>query len=257
MTGSIEFDHDDGAARLTLSNPGKRNAISADMWRELLRVAGEVADDPAIRCVIVEGADGTFSAGADIAGFDTGRSGSGAGAYDDLLEDALAALEAMPKPVIAAVAGPCMGAGAALAAACDFRVAEEAAFFAVPPARLGIGYDPRGVARLVRVFGDAATRELLFLGERMTADRAHQIGAVHKLATQGEVRLAADALAGIIAARAPLTIAAAKAALSEIAGRYRPSEEILRFAEIANQSADYAEGRAAFAEKRPPRFVGK
>lgn len=257
MTGSIGFERDGGTARLTLSNPGKRNAISADMWRELARIAHDVAGDRTVRCLIIEGAEGTFSAGADIAGFDTSRSGASANTYDDVLEEALAALETMATPVIAAIAGPCMGAGAALACACDFRIAEEAAFFAVPPARLGIGYDPRGVARLVRVFGDGATRELLFLGDRMTADRAYQLGAVHRLATQGEVRLAADAFAETIQARAPLTIAAAKAALSEIGGSYRPSEEALKLTEVANQSADYAEGRAAFAEKRPPRFVGR
>lgn len=256
MSGSITIQRDGPIARVTLSNPDKRNAISAPMWKALQAFASEIAPDRTCRAVIVAGEGSTFSAGADISGFEAGRSGSGALAYDDLVEDALRALEAAPQTTIAAIAGPCMGAGASLAAACDFRAAEESAFFAVPAARLGLGYDPRGIARFVRVFGEPAVRELLFLAERMPAPRAHQVGAVHRLAAQGGVLAVADSLAAIAISRAPLTIAAAKAALAEIDGRYEPSAEIRRVADVADLSADYAEGRAAFAAKRPPEFIG-
>lgn len=256
MSGTIEIAREGPVARVTLVNPGKRNAISAPMWTALTAFASETAPDRSCRAVVVAGADGTFSAGADIGGFEAGRSGAGALAYDDLVEEAARALEAMPQVTIAAIAGPCMGAGATLAAACDFRVAEEGAFFAVPAARLGLGYDPRGIARFVRVFGDPGTRELLLLADRMAAGRAFELGAVHRLAEAGAALSAAAGLADVAASRAPLTLAAAKGALSEIAGRYQPSQAVRDLVDRADQSADYAEGRAAFAAKRSPSFTG-
>jgi enoyl-CoA hydratase/carnithine racemase len=257
MSGTLDIRRDGAVACATLSNPAKRNALSAGMLEALKAFATEVSADRSVRAVIVAGEGETFSAGADIGGFDTAGGGSRAAHYDPLLEDALRALEAMPQPTIAAIAGPCMGAGAALAAACDFRVAEESAFFAIPAARLGLGYDPRGMSRIVRVFGDPAARELFLLAERISAARAHQLGAVHRLANEGGVMRVAETLAEVALARAPLTVAAAKAALAEAGGSYAPSPEIRGLAELADASADYAEGRAAFAEKRPPVFTGR
>lgn len=257
MSGRIDIRRDCPIARLTLSNPGKRNAISAPMWQALAAFARDTAPDRSCRVVVVAGDGDTFSAGADIAGFEAGRSGAGAHAYDDLVEDALRALEAMPQTTIAAVSGPCMGAGAALAAACDFRAAEARAFFAIPAARLGLGYDPRGIKRIVRIFGEPAAHELLQLADRMPAPRAYQLGAVQRLADDGAVLAAADDLAALAISRAPLTIAAAKAAIAEIGGGYEPSDPVRRLANACDLSADYVEGRAAFAAKRPPKFTGE
>lgn len=256
MSGTLDIRRDGQIAFVTLSNPARRNALSAGMLEALKAFAAETAPDRAVRAVVVAGEGATFSAGADIGGFDAPGAGSRAETYDPLLEQALAALEAMPQPTIAAIAGPCMGAGAALATACDFRVAEDSAFFAIPAARLGLGYDPRGVARIVRAFGDPAARELFLLAERISAPRAHQLGAVHRLANEGGVMAAAETLAEVTLTRAPLTIAAAKAALAEAGGAYEPSPRVRALSGAADASADYAEGRAAFAEKRPPVFTG-
>jgi len=138
MSGTLDIRRDGQIALVTLSNPAKRNALSATMLDTLRTFAAETAPDRAVRAVIICGEGTTFSAGADIGGFDAPGGGSRAANYDPLLEDTLAALEALPQPTIAAIAGPCMGAGTALAAACDFRVAEESAFFAIPAARLGL-----------------------------------------------------------------------------------------------------------------------
>ena len=106
-----------------------------------------------------------FSGGADISGFAEARSGTAnARAYDDLVEDACLAIEAMRCPSIALIHGPCVGAGASVAASCDMRIASAGSFFAVPAARLGLGYDPRGIKRFLRVFGQGATGEILFTG---------------------------------------------------------------------------------------------
>jgi enoyl-CoA hydratase len=244
-------------AHLTLSNPGRRNAISAAMWESLRGFADNAQHDASLRSVIISGDGGTFSAGADISGFEAGRSGASARHYDDLVEATLRAIEAMPQTVIAAVAGPCVGAGASLACACDFRIAEPGSFFTVPAARLGLGYDPRGIARFVRIFGEPATKEALLLAARIPAVRAHALGVVHRLSEPGQTLNEAQKMATQAAALAPLTQRAAKAALRGLGRGFEPSDDVLKLAAAADASLDYAEGRAAFAEKRPPNFSGR
>ena len=142
--------------------------------------ATDVSASKDVRVVVIRGdGDKAFSAGADIADFEIARSGAAnARAYDDLVEDTCQLIEAIARPTIAVIIGPCMGAGASLAASCDLRIAADNAFFAVPAARLGLGYDPRGIKRFLRVFGASATCELIFTAERLPAQRAYQLGTV-------------------------------------------------------------------------------
>ena len=257
--GDIRIDVVDGIATLRLASPARRNAMSTEMWHKLAAFAAEVPSRKDVRVVIIRG-DGEqmFSAGADISDFATARSGEGqARAYDDLVENTCRAIEAIPQPTIGLIFGGCMGAGSSVAASCDLRVAADDAFFAVPAAKLGLGYDPRGIVRFIRVFGAGATRQVLFTADRLPASRAHMLGAVHVLSPAGEVEARALALAKQMAGNAPLTIKAAKAAISAIT---TGNSELLALAEAfyaaADASADYAEGRKAFAEKRPPVFTG-
>lgn len=227
------------------------------MWETLRDFADGAQHDASLRAVVISGEGGIFSAGADISGFEAGRSGASARNYDDLVEITLRAIEAMPQTVIAAIAGHCIGAGASLACACDFRVAESESFFAVPAARLGLGYDPRGIARFVRIFGEPATKEALLLAGRIPAPRAFALGAVHRLAEAGKALGDAQSMAAEAAALAPLTQRAAKAALRDLARSFGPSDDVLKLTAAADASLDYAEGRAAFAEKRTPDFRGR
>lgn len=265
LSSHIAIEFREGTGRVRLVNPRRRNAISVGMWRDLQAFAGEVARRTDIHVVTVQGdGDSAFSAGADISGFDSGRAGvSQAREYDDLVEETCRAFEAMPQPSIALIRGLCIGAGASLAASCDLRVAADDAFFKVPAARLGLGYDPRGVQRFVRVFGAASTRILLYTAGRLDAVRAHALGAVHLLAPAAELEAVVATLAQDIAANAPLTVRAAKVAvraalLSGNSGDGTGGLGALAqaLAEAADGSADYVEGRRAFVEKRPPRFTG-
>lgn len=257
--GDIIIDIADGIATLRLANPARRNAISTVMWNKIGAFAQEVATRKDVRVVIIRGeGEDMFSAGADISDFATARSGeSNARAYDDLVENTCRAIEAIPQPTIGVIFGGCMGAGSSVAASCDMRIAAADAFFAVPAARLGLGYDPRGITRFIRVFGAGATRQVLFTADRLPASRAYELGAVHVLAPKAEVAALAAGLAQKIAGNAPLTIKAAKAAIRALTTNDTElMAEAERFYADADASADYAEGRLAFAEKRPPRFTG-
>lgn len=259
MAGSIAITVEDGIARLVLSNPERRNAISSGMWQALAAFATEAARRHDIRVAILRGEGAlAFSGGADISDFDAARSdASSAQSYDDIVESACAAIEALAFPTLALIHGACVGAGAALASSCDLRIAADDSFFAVPAARLGLGYDPRGLPRLLRVFGGQGTRQLFFTAERLAAARAHEMGAIDLLAPAGEVDAAADKLALRMAENAPLTLKAAKLSIRAAESAHGALlAEAKRATGAANASADYREGRLAFAEKRAPRFTG-
>ena len=188
--GDIAIDMAGGVATLRLRNPDRRNAVSSAMWRAIRVFAADVNASKDVRVVVIRGdGDKAFSAGADIADFEIARSGAAnARAYDDLVEDTCQLIEAIARPTLAVIIGPCMGAGASLAASCDLRIAADNAFFAVPAARLGLGYDPRGIKRFLRVFGASATCELIFTAERLPAQRAYQLGTVSALVADGGYR---------------------------------------------------------------------
>lgn len=246
-------------ATATLSNPNRRNAISAAMWREIEAFAVSVSADDDVRVVVFRGDGDVFSAGADIAGFDDDRAGPDAArAYDDQLEEACRAVEAIRQPTVARLEAAVVGAGAALALACDLRVAAENAFFMVPAARLGLGYDPRGVARLARVMGDPTARWMLLTAGRLPVQRAFAAGVVHEVVPGEELDEAMERLTARLADNAPLTLSAAKVALRAALPGAGPElvEEARRLVDLADGSDDYAEGRAAFRDKRAPEFEG-
>lgn len=258
MAGDIAITLDQGLATVRLRNPERRNAISAAMWQSIKDFAEGAAGRSDIRVVLIRGdGDLAFSSGADIVGFDQDRSGtSNARGYDDLVEYTCRAVEAIAQPTIALIKGACMGAGASLAASCDLRIASEGAFFAVPAGRLGLGYDPRGVKRMLRVYGPL-TPEILFTAQRVSANRAHQLGTVHAVAPDQDVDALAERFASTIAGNAPLTLKAAKAAIRALIDNDPAAlTEAERLSAKADSSSDYAEGRAAFAAKRPPKFTG-
>jgi enoyl-CoA hydratase len=255
--GTIRVATYDGVTEIQLDNRAHKNAISFAMWNSILRFAKTVSTDGATRAIIVVGNETVFSAGADVQDFATERPPGNTRPYDDLVETALRALEQVPQTTIACIAGPCVGAGASLACSCDIRVAAEDAYFMVPAARLGLGYDPRGIARFVRVFGDPAVRQLLFLADRHAARAAHAQGSVHRLVPPGRVLEEGRHIARGITRHAPLTLRAAKAALNALAASEDGSKEIWNLCEKADASADYVEGLHAFQHKRRPDFQGR
>ena len=256
----ISIEREGAVAAVTLSNPDRRNAITEGMWRELESFALSVTADPDVRCILVRGAGGVFSSGADIAGFEDARAEvDDARAYDNRLEEACRAVERIRQPTIAVLEGPVVGAGAALALSCDVRLATEDVFFMVPAARLGLGYDPRGVARLTRGFGETTARWMLLTAGRLPVQRAFLSGAVHEVLAEDALEETTLRLTERLVENAPLTMTAAKVALRATAEGADPAlmEEAWRLVDAADASDDYAEGRAAFVEKRTPQFDGR
>lgn len=248
------------ASWIVLDNPARMNALTAGMWAALPGIVGQIENDSAIKIAVLRGAGGqAFSAGADISEFETARSGENVKAYDALNQRAFETLAGCAKPTVAMIHGFCLGGGLGLALACDLRVADDAAVFAIPAAKLGLGYNPRWLRSLLAAVSPARAKEMLFTARRFTAGEAFAMGLVHRVVPSGALESETEALAAEIAANAPLTIRAAKRAIDGLArdGGAADMGELEKLVGDCFESADYAEGRRAFAEKRKPRFEGR
>lgn len=250
----------EGIATLAIDNAAKRNAFDLAMWRALPALAQTIANSDA-RILVLRGAgDLPFAAGADVSEFASVRAdASGGRAYEAANEEAFAALAALPMPTLAVVRRWCLGGGMGLALACDLRIASDDAQFGIPAGRLGVGYPPGAMAMLVSILGPTLAKDLFFTARRVDAVEALQRGLVQHVVADEELDRASDALARTIAANAPLTLRAAKAAINA-AAQAGDADAMLnsrKLAEACFDSADYAEGRSAFLEKREPRFTGR
>ncbi len=226
------------------------------MWRGLADLMAQVSADPAVRVVIIRGAGGAFASGADIAEFPAlfGDHAS-ARAYGALIEAATTAIEATPKPVIAAIEGYCIGAGLAVALACDLRLASADAQLGAPPARLGLIYSLDDTRRLVAAVGPSAAKAMLFTGRLHEADEALRIGLVDEAHPKESWEAAVRATADAMAALSPHSIRKAKAMVRLIQqGTVKESDETRDWFAEAATGPDFAEGLAAFKARRPPIF---
>jgi enoyl-CoA hydratase len=256
----MHYEAAEGIATLTADNADRYNALTADMWDAIPGLIGRAEGDPSVRIIVLRGA-GTraFSAGADISEFDTQRTGGNARHYDQLNEAAFNAVLNAAKPTLAMIHGFCLGGGLGIAACCDLRLADDKAQFAIPAAKLGLGYNPRWVRTLLTLAPAPRVKELLFTGRRFSAGEALAMGLVNKIVAPDALEAETRALAAEIAANAPLTIKAAKAAINAFAmNTSEPGEAVLhRLVTACFESRDYAEGRRAFQEKRKPQFEGQ
>ena len=251
---------DNGIGCFTINRPEKRNALTDAMWRALPAAFDWMVQEKQARVVVVQGAGGKdFSAGADIGEFDTLRKDAGtARHYEAGNSLAFAAIRACPVPVIAAIRGICFGGGFGLAAAADLRLADDTARFAIPAARLGLAYPPDAVQDLVRALGDQQARRALFGAQEIPAADALACGCLLALCRPEDLDVQVSALASDIAAAAPLSVRASKAAISALHSRsHADLDSAASLAALTFDSSDYAEGRRAFTERRRPSFSGR
>jgi len=246
---------------LIFDYPAKRNAINGAMWRAIPEAMTRLDADPEVRCVAFRGSGHeAFAAGADISEFEKNReSRSAVGAYDDLLDRVLHAIQDSRKPSVAMIHGFCLGGGLEIALACDLRYCGRSAQFGIPAAKLGLAYNIEGHKRLLETVGHARAREIMFLGRRYAADEAAAIGLVHRVLDDAALERHVDEVVRTLCDNAPLAIANSKTILEEyVKASGAPDAARMRAAiERCATSADYVEGRRAFMEKRKPGFTGR
>lgn len=254
--------HKDGPIGwIQFNNPARHNAVSVDMWKAVPEIMAEFEQDNEIRVVVLSGAGGrAFISGADISEFAEKRSSrENVVEYNRISGLANAAIIDFPKPTIAMIQGYCVGGGLSVALCCDLRLAADNARFAVPAAKLGLGYGFDGIKRLVDVVGPSFAKEIFYTARQFDAAEALGMGLVNRVVPTGDIETYVRDYAGMIGGNAPLTINSVKLCVNEAVTD--PDKRDLAAAQAAVDgcfaSADYVEGRTAFMEKRKPAFRGR
>jgi len=254
----IEVKTENRIAVITINRPQRRNSLTFAMWKELAQLFRELGAADGVRGIVLTGAEGTFSAGADISEFGQVRSNAEQGhAYEKAVDDCADAISGAPKPTIAAVNGFCFGGGCGIAMACDFRFVHPNAVFSIPAAKLSIVYGMRETQNLLALVGLPNAKRILFSAERFNGESALKMGFADRIET--DPLAAAIQFAESLAESAPITIAGSKLVLTGLAmgpGALN-AEDVRRVVEKAFDSEDYREGQRAFLEKRPPVFKGR
>jgi enoyl-CoA hydratase len=240
-------------------NPERRNAVSVEMWQAIPAALASFESDPQVRVAVLTGAgDKAFISGADISQFESQRSSAAAvQRYEEIGEAAQARLREFDKPLVAMIRGYCLGGGLNIASLCDLRIAAEDARFAIPAARMGLGYRASSMKNLVDIVGKSAALEIMLTARQFSAAEALQMGLVHKVVSVADLEKATREYCDMMAANAPLTLRAAKRILREVTRVDYDAAACKAWVKECFDSEDYAEGRRAFMEKRKPVFQGK
>lgn len=253
MTEELLYETRHGIGHITFNRPQARNALTFPMYQRLAEIAAAPGD---VRALIITGAgDKAFAAGTDINQFRAFSTSEDALAYEARIDRVLVTIERCAVPTIAAIAGACTGGGAAIAAACDLRIAAANARFGFPIARtLGNCLSMSNIARLSALIGPARVIEMIFTARLFNASEAHTAGLIGEvLPDQPALESRALELATLLAGHAPLTMRATKEALRRLRDSLPPDEDLIR---LCYDSQDFREGMDAFLTKRPPVWSG-
>lgn len=246
---------------IRFNNPARHNALSVDMWEAVPPLLAQAETDDRVRLVVFSGAgEKAFVSGADISQFEDMRAAREAVTrYEQMAEDALMSIHNFSKPTLSCIRGFCIGGGVNVAISCDIRIASTDSVFSIPAARLGLGYRYSAMKNLVDLIGPGAAKDLFFTARKIDAHEAKSLGLISRACAPDELPALLAEYTSALAANAPLTVRAGKAITAEI---LKPSPELdldlcQRLIRGCFDSADYAEGRKAFMEKRKPAFTGK
>ncbi|HEY8570412.1 enoyl-CoA hydratase-related protein [Microbulbifer sp.] len=256
----IGYSVEGGLARITIDNPAQRNAMTVAMWEQLSGLLERVAADDAIRAVQLTGAgERAFCAGANIDELAAAMENPAEMRRQNaLIREVQLQLEQLPRPTLAVIRGACYGGGCGLALACDIRLADCAATFAITPAKLGILYSLVDTRRLVNVVGAANARDMLLTGLPVTAVRAQQIGLVQHLAEGAAMETLESDLVRSLLENSQYSLRWTKATLDYLSGHAGESEmgegRLRQAFDSAFSASDFREGSAAFLERRRAQF---
>jgi enoyl-CoA hydratase len=245
---------------MTFNNPERHNAVSLEMWDAADRILSDFVRDDDVRVIVLTGAGGkAFVSGADISKFEDERATEAAvKRYNTAVERMYNSIYELPKPTIAMIRGYCIGGGLGLAICCDIRICSDKSRFALPAAKLGLGYGYGGLKRFIDVLGPSVTKEIFYTARQYDADQALRMGMANHVLPDAEVEAFVMDMADTIAANAPLTVAAVKQIAQEVV-KDPADRDLAKCEDLVRAcfaSRDYVEGRRAFMEKRKPAFTG-
>jgi len=258
MSGKVWLAVDGSLARVTIEHPGKHNAMSRAMWRELRAVFEQIQRDDALTAVVVGGQQ-HFCAGGDISEYAAFRfkEASLRDFHENDVWGGLGAMLACDVPIVARIDGNCMGAGVEIASCCDIRIASDRARFGAPIAKLGFPMAPREAALVMRAVGELTAREMLLSAAVLDAGEMKQRGFLNQVVggdlLESAVHACLDRMRTLAPRAARLNKQAFRAlALADIE---HAATDLIAFAYHYADSAEHREGVTAFTEKRPPRFA--
>ncbi|MEO8024336.1 enoyl-CoA hydratase/isomerase family protein [Polaromonas sp.] len=258
MTGQVLLATDGSIARVTLSHPGKLNAMSRAMWHALREVFTSLQQHSEVRCVLLRGEGASFCAGGDITEYPDFRFDEAAlrAFHEEEVWGGLQAMLDCDIPVVAQIEGACMGAGMEIASCCDLRLAGASAKFGAPIAKLGFPMAPREAALVMRAAGELTAREMLLAAAVLDASTLLQRGFLNRVLPDAELAAEAAAMAERVARLAPAAARQNKQCFRALALDWRGpiATDLIANAYAYADSAEHREGVAAFVEKRPARF---
>lgn len=260
MTDEILYDVADGIGTITLNRPQARNALTFAMYEGLAKICSDPESHGAPKVIVMTGAgEKAFAAGTDITQFRDFKTAEDALAYENRIEKVITAIESCSVPTIAAIAGAVTGGGAAIACACDLRIATQSARFGFPVARtLGNCLSMANYARLASLLGPARVKDIIFTARLVEADEGHRVGLYNELVADHAALMArAKELAETIRGHAPLTMRATKEALRRLTEAASADVDGDDLVALCYTSADFREGMEAFLGKRTPNWQGK
>ncbi|MEM9168850.1 MAG: enoyl-CoA hydratase-related protein [Pseudomonadota bacterium] len=256
MTAGVTYAVAGDAGVITLSQPDKKNAVSAAMWAALPGAVKEADADARAKVIIVTGAGNAFAAGADISEFeDVYRTPQSAADYTHTMLSGLKVLETSTKPTIARIRGACVGGGVSIALACDFRFADDSARLGITPSKLGLVYSADDTRRLAAAVGAGAAKRLLMTADIIDAAEAKAVGLVDDVAAAGALDQAVDAFVAAIADKSQWSVRATKSMFRLLSDDSDGEAMALMLGGFAGP--DFREGYRAFLDKRRPDFPVK